>query len=345
MKPTTMRMLNATLGLYLLFAAASLFLCGCGTTISRNATEQLLASDAVDRSVREIDFRDLRGQNVFFDTTYIKNVASVGFVNSDYIISSLRQQMMAADCRLRETREQADFVIEARVGALGADRHEIVWGIPANNLLGTVASAVPNAPAAAPPTIPEIAFAKKGDELAVAKIGVFAYHRETGQPIWQSGTNQSKSTARSTTVFGIGPFQSGTIHKGTEFAGSKIALPLLGEEVEEKKSPVTPFEEEAHFASAQSTLKVADSEKPATPPEVEQVAGESPKSPPTPTPPTEKTVPAPPELLKTVPVKSEPATTTVPPEAKPPAKSARPTNNTLLNKTKSNGWNPRKPAP
>ncbi|TWU13905.1 hypothetical protein CA54_27470 [Symmachiella macrocystis] len=340
-----MRIPNATIRLNLLFAAVSLLLCGCGTTISRNATEQLLASDAVDRSVRDIDFRDLRGQNVFFDTTYIKNVASVGFVNSDYIISSLRQQMMAADCRLRETREQADFVIEARVGALGADRHEIVWGIPANNLLGTVASAVPNAPSAAPPTIPEIAFAKKGDELAVAKIGVFAYHRETGQPIWQSGTNQSKSTARSTTVFGIGPFQSGTIHKGTEFAGSKIALPLLGEEVEETDSPVIPFEDEAHFASAKSTMVVADSETPDPQSEVKQVAGESPKPPPTAIPPAEKTEPAPPELLKTMPIKSEPATNAVPPVEKPSAKSTRPTNNTLLNKTKINGWSSRKPAP
>lgn len=345
MKPTTMRIPNAKIGFSLLFAAASLSLCGCGTTISRNATEQLLASDAVDRSVREIDFRDLRGQNVFFDTTYIKNVASIGFVNSDYIVSSLRQQMMAADCRLRETREQADFIIEARVGALGADRHEIVWGIPANNLLGTVASAVPNAPATAPPTIPEIAFAKKGDELAVAKIGVFAYHRETGQPIWQSGTNQSKSTARSTTVFGIGPFQSGTIHKGTEFAGSKIELPLLGEKDEVKVSPVTPFEDEAHFANARSAMVIVDSPKPAPPPEVKQVAGQTPKPPPTAIPPEKTTVPAPPELLKSLPVKSEPATTAVPPATNPTAKSARPTNNTLLNKTKNNGWNPRKPAP
>ncbi len=248
-------------------------LSGCGTTLSRGATEQLLASDAVDRSVAEIDFRDLKGQDVYFDTTYIKNVQSVGFVNADYIISSLRQQMLAADCHIKEDKTDAKYIVEARVGALGADRHEIVWGLPANNLLGTVASAVPEAPA--PPTIPEIAFAKKSDELAVAKIGVFAYHRESGRPIWQSGINQSKSTARNTTVLGVGPFQSGTIHKGTEFAGSKIEIPGLGEEPIERERPVVPYNSEVHFERPGAhTVIAADDEKEAKS-EIRQVAGES----------------------------------------------------------------------
>lgn len=340
-----MRASNIITQLSLLFALASLSLCGCGTTISRNATEQLLASDAVDRSVRDIDFRDLKGQKVFFDTSYIKNVASVGFVNSDYIISSLRQQMMAADCRLREKREEADFVVEARVGALGADRHEIVWGIPANNLLGTVASAVPNAPSTAPPTIPEIAFAKKGDELAVAKIGVFAYHRETGTPIWQSGTSQSKSTARSTTVLGIGPFQSGTIHQGTEFAGSKIALPLLGEEAEERNLPVVPFEEEAHFAKVKDGTVIIDAENPTAPSsDVKQVSGQTDKPAEITVPPEPENVdvPQPPELLKQPPANEEPAAPASAPAAKPGEKTARPTNNTVFQKPNATGWTSRK---
>ncbi len=318
---------------------------GCGTTISRGATEQLLASDAVDSSVSEIDFRDLKGQNVYFDTTYIKNVQSVGFVNSDYIISSLRQQILAADCRLLSSRENAEFIIEARVGALGADRHEIVWGVPANNLLGTVASAVPNAPPTT--TIPEIAFAKKSDELAVAKIGVFAYHRETGRPVWQSGTNQAKSTARNTTVLGIGPFQSGTIHEGTEFAGSKIALPLLGAEEQERHSPVVPYASEVHFPQPNSETAIVGTEsKPsADESKVKQAAAEPEKEAPVIIQPAaEQPQPSdtPPRLLKeeTVPAAAEtkpaPAATT---------KTVRPTTKAVLTKPSEQKWRKRKSSP
>jgi len=336
-----------------LIAASCVALSGCGTTIKRDATDQLLASDAVDRSVRHIDFRSLAGQKIFFDTTYIKPIVAVGFVNSDYIISSLRQQMVAADCRLQATREEADFIVEARVGALGADRHEVVWGIPSNNLIGTVASAVPDTPA--PPSIPEIALAKKSDEKAIAKIGVFAYHRETGQPIWQSGINQSKSTARNTSVFGIGPFQSGTIHEGTEFAGSKIGLPLIGSKQEQSDEPVVPYEQEVLFNKADKALMIADGEKPAenpaeagTPepqPEVKQVGGEKP---------AEGTL-APAES----PENGAPAgagsseTETNDPQLLPPGggpqpqakastdKSPRPTTKAMLIKPRLPGWNPR----
>src|SRR5262245_18018788 len=78
--------------------------CGCGSTKSRTATEQLLMSDAVDRAVGQIDFRDLAGQKVFFDTrfivntkdpAFIYNVKGLGYVNAEYVISSLRQQMIA----------------------------------------------------------------------------------------------------------------------------------------------------------------------------------------------------------------------------------------------------------
>jgi len=241
--------------------------------VNRDATDQLLASDAVDQSVSRIDFRDLAGQKVFLDSTYIKSVKSVGFVNADYIVSSLRQQLVAADCRIQESKEQADFILEARVGALGADRHDIVWGFPANNLLGTVATAVPTAPAV--PPIPEIAFAKKTDELAVAKIGVFAYHRETGQPVWQSGVEHSKSTALSSTVFGIGPFQSGSIYEGTQFAGSKLALPLLGEETHETRAPAVPYASEVHFLKDRKNNLLAEDKK-EQPSELEPVPADKP---------------------------------------------------------------------
>lgn len=197
---------------------------GCGTTINHSATEQLLASDAVDRSIDKLRFEVLTNQKVYLDTQYVKHVKSTGFVNSDYIVSAVRQQLVACGCLIQEDRNQADYIAEVRVGALGTDTMEITYGIPASNALNTAASLISSAPAI--PSIPEISFAKKNDYSAAAKIAVFAYHRDTREPVWQSGMAESRSLARDTWILGAGPFQKGTIYDKTKFAGTDLQLPF-----------------------------------------------------------------------------------------------------------------------
>lgn len=200
---------------------------GCGSTKSRTASEQLLMSDAVDRAVSQIDFRDLAGQKVFFETKYLVNTRDplfpanqkgLGFVNAEYIISSLRQQMVTADLRLQEKVDDADFVVEARIGAVGFDSTEVVYGIPASAPLSSAATTLSGTPV---PTIPEISFARKNIQLGAAKVGVFAYDRRTRSPVWQSGIAQAVSDARDSWLFGVGPFQDGSIYKGTQFEGQR----------------------------------------------------------------------------------------------------------------------------
>jgi hypothetical protein len=213
--------------------AAALLVCaawGCGTTQNRTATEQLVTSDAVDRAIASIDFSHLSGQKVFLEVEYLRAVKGVGTVNAEYIISSLRQQILASGCLLQENKLIADYIIEARVGALGLDGHEVVYGIPANNALGAASSFVPTAPAALP-AIPELALAKRNDQMGAAKIGAFAYHRVTREVVWQSGISQSRSTSRDSWLVGIGPFQSGTILKDPKLMGSRFSpLPITSEE-------------------------------------------------------------------------------------------------------------------
>ena len=230
----------AALGLGALVSAIA----GCGTTKSQQATEQLLTSDAVDRSISGIDFTVLRGESVYLDTQFIKPIKGQGFVNADYIISSLRQQIFAAGCQLRENRHDARFILEARVGALGTDGHEVTYGLPASNALSTAASILPNAPPI--PAIPEIAFAKRDQQLGAAKIAVFAYERESYLPVWQSGISVAKSDARHTWILGAGPIQQGTIYNGARFAGDRI--PLLEEQQRTARGAVVPYDEEAVFA-------------------------------------------------------------------------------------------------
>lgn len=205
--------------------ALGLLLCsaGCGTTKSFTATEQLLVSDAVDATVSKIDFRPLSGHRVYLDNTFLPKQALTPqalLVHSEYVTSSLRQQMLAAGVFLCEKKEEAEIIVEARMGALGFDGHSVTYGIPASNSLSTAASTLSGAPPI--PLLPELSFAKKEAKSGAAKIALFAYQRQTLEPVWQSGIARSTSTARDTWVLGVGPLQNGTIYEGTRFAGSRV---------------------------------------------------------------------------------------------------------------------------
>lgn len=228
--------------------------------ISNSATEQLLTSDAVDQTISSLDFSSLANKKVYFDTTYIKNIKGVGFVNGDYIISSLRQQIVAANCLIQEKKEQADYVVEARVGALATNGHEVNYGIPASNMLSSAATLVPTAPPI--PTIPEISLAKKNNQSAAAKISVFAYNQKSRERVWQSGVVQAKSTARDTWILGAGPFQRGTIYKeGTQFAGSKLEIAMPGNEEFSNNSTVDYLHSARFIETPTATSKKSESKK------------------------------------------------------------------------------------
>lgn len=221
---------------------------GCGSTKSRVATEQLLVSDAVDQAIAGIDFRSLAGENVYFDTRYLVNVKGIGFVNSEYIISSLRQQMVAADLRLKEKADDADFVVEARVGTLGSDGNEIIYGIPANKGLSEASNMVPGAPPL--PAIPEISVARKEAQLGAVKVAAFAYDRKTGSPVWQSGIARTRTTSQDVWLFGAGPFQRGSIHSRMEFAGGEFEFPRKKHPDDYAAGPPVVFDKEFYFPQA-----------------------------------------------------------------------------------------------
>ncbi|MBL8871670.1 MAG: hypothetical protein JNK90_17975 [Planctomycetaceae bacterium] len=196
------------------------WLVGCSSTKGNVATEQLLMSDAVDRTVSDFDFTPLAGNKVFLDTAFIvPNRNPQQLINTDYVISAMRQQMIAAGCQLVTTRDEADVIAEARLGALGTDGQMIIYGVPENSFLSRAASVLPNAPPM--PSIPEIALAKKDHKSAAAKLAVFAYDRKTLEPVWQSGLIQSESTALDTWVLGVGPFRRGTVEDAANIAASR----------------------------------------------------------------------------------------------------------------------------
>lgn len=192
-------------------AAAS----GCGTVkttnTARTGTEQLLLTNAWDTALQKIDFRPLTGVPVFLDTT------NVTAVDQGWVVSSLRQAMLTQGVLLRTKAEQAQWVVEARVGAYGTDEHSLMVGIPQTTIPATV-TGIPTG------TIPEMPLMKKSDQQGMAKLALFAYDRASGQFVWSSGTVLGTSSAKNTYVGGIGPIQGGTIRGGTEFVGVKLPL-------------------------------------------------------------------------------------------------------------------------
>ncbi len=102
---------------------------GCGTTLitdtQRTAAEQLLISDAMDQAISQLDFRAMSGKRVFFDAKYLD-----GAVDRAYLVSALRQQLLACGCFLQEERRNSDYVVEARTGGVGTNRNSLVIAVP-----------------------------------------------------------------------------------------------------------------------------------------------------------------------------------------------------------------------
>jgi hypothetical protein len=202
-------------------------LAGCGTVktsgTARTATEQLLLTNAWDSALRKVDFRPLAGVPAYLDTT---NVAAV---DQGWVVSSLRQSLLEQGVLLRQKPEQAQWVVEARVGAYGTDAYNWLFGIPQTTVPPTL-TGMPTG------TIPEVPFVKSSDQRGVAKLALFAYDRASGRLVWNSGTMIAVATAKDVHVLGVGPIQSGTIRGGTDFVG--VRLPIPAESA--PKTPVAP---------------------------------------------------------------------------------------------------------
>ena len=214
-----------------------LLLAGCGTTRTtdtmRTATEQLLISDAIDRAVQEIDFRPLSGQTVYLDSSRLEDVT-----DRNYLVGTVRQHLLACGCTLRDERDEADFIVEARAGAVGTDRNDLLFGIPATN----VPQILPFQ--GVPAAIPEVPLAKRRDQRGIAKVSMFAYHRESGLPVWQSGLAVRESSSNDVWVFGAGPFEHGTLHKS-----KTMAARMAKSAAEKGEGPRVDLARQATFAS------------------------------------------------------------------------------------------------
>ncbi len=152
---------------------------------------------------------------VYLDAT------NVSAVDQGWVVSSLHEAMLEQGVLLRQKADQAQWVIEPRVGVYGTDESSWLLGVAQTTLPQTV-TGMPSG------TVPEMPLIKKQDQKGVAKLALFAYDRSSGRMVWQSGTMMAVATAKDVTVFGVGPIRSGTIRDGADLAGIKIPLSADG---------------------------------------------------------------------------------------------------------------------
>jgi len=237
----------------------SVLLCavGCGTAVQKVGTEQLLLSDSVDRAIDQLDLSPLAGRTVFLDTAYMQTFKGPNvYINSDYIVSALRQKMTTTGCRLELNRTEADYILEARVGALGTDTMEVTYGIPSSNGIGMAATAITGVPAV--PAIPELSVGKRNNMMGVSKIVVFAYHRDTGIPVWQSGAAVSRSDAKDSWFMGVGPLTRGSVYNGATLAGNRINTPFEKKSKSFQPKPLTIADRHSYVHPAVLEKQLAD---------------------------------------------------------------------------------------
>ena len=189
---------------------------GCGTVkttgTARTGTEQLLLTNAWDSALAKIDFRPLTGVPVYLDTS------NVSAVDQGWVVSSLRQALLTQGVLLRSKPEQAQWIVEARVGAYGTDSYNKMVGIPQTTIPPTL-TGMPTG------TIPEISLLRKSHQEGIAKLALFAYDRASGQLVWTSGHVHGDLHRQRLVRRRRRPHPGGTIRDGTNFIGTKIPLP------------------------------------------------------------------------------------------------------------------------
>lgn len=131
---------------------------------SRTATEQLLIASAADGAASSLRL-DLSGERKAF-------VDASNFEGPDakYAASAIKESLLRQGIRLTGDKNDADTIIEIRLGALSVDQSRTVVGIPSITLPGAI-------------TLPEASVYSSTENQAVAKFSAFAYDRKSGEMV------------------------------------------------------------------------------------------------------------------------------------------------------------------
>ena len=152
--------------------AALLALAACSTAREsepgRTATEQLLFSVAAERAVDQLALDIPPDTKVFVDPAYVEGT------DSKYLLSTIRNRVLKHGAALVDGKEQADTVIEPRIGAISIDRGKMLVGTPGFDI---------PMPLAGDLGFPNLAIYKTDTQQGVIKVAATSYDPKTGKLI------------------------------------------------------------------------------------------------------------------------------------------------------------------
>ena len=176
--------------------------CGAGgcatiriTDPPRTADEEFLLTEAATRAIAKLSLDALRGRSVWlvseyafsttrpFDESFLTNQVRSPTFESAFLIGELRARLLQVGARLSSGREEADVVVEVRVGALSINRIDFLLGIPALALAGTSSTTLNNLAV----STPDLAIYKNVQQDGFSSVAVVGYWRNTGEVLVNSG--------------------------------------------------------------------------------------------------------------------------------------------------------------
>ena len=206
----------------------ALLLGGCATIRvtdpPRTATELFLLNLATERAVERLNLSTLRDREVFVSQDYVfgptRNTGGTeegagGLFFSpvseeqSYVLGEVRARLLTAGAKLVPTREEAEVIAEIRVQALGVDKLEYIFGLPAIAAPGSEIQGVPL-------LVPELAFLKKLNQQGYSAIGLVAYWRDNGELLDSVPIELGRTSREDFWIFGIGPRTVGDIPPANE---------------------------------------------------------------------------------------------------------------------------------
>lgn len=205
------------LALLILLAA----LVGCTTSrttdTSRTAIEQLLISNAVDQSLEKLTLPDVAGRRVFVETQYLDSV------DKGYVISSIRQRLLACGALLTNDKSESEITIEVCSGGIGTDNVDSFLGVPGFALAAPI-----------PVAVPELRLYQRKIQYGTAKISIYAYATDDGRMLFDSGRAIARSDDNAWSFLGVGPVRHGSVRDEVrQGEKSKTSLPTRVSEIPE----------------------------------------------------------------------------------------------------------------
>jgi len=150
----------------------------------RSSWEQILATTAIDRALKQVEWPEVDGKSVFVE------VGPPGDVLDDlYLQRSIEANLTDRGARIARNAEGAEYLLSCLVGAIGLDIDGRFLG-----LMGSAGGFIPF-------TIPELALYKNTLRRGFAKTEIYLVDLETKKIIHHSGPVEGAAYRRSKTFF------------------------------------------------------------------------------------------------------------------------------------------------